>query len=449
MSTATDSHFEKSKTTPKAFWLLFLIVLVDMMGFGLIIPLLPFYALKFQASELQVTLMLSVYSLCQFVATPILGSLSDRIGRRPVLVFSQLGTTSASIILGVATAMHFENLTLGLGVVYFSRVIDGISGGNISAAQAYVSDIVPREQRAKYMGLLGAAFGIGFALGPGIGGLLGHFNEALPPFFAAAFSLTAATLAYFKLPESLKKPLVPQPDSYLVKSVRVMRPVQLLRQAYGALRSHLMTSARLMKQPILAQISMVWFLSMFAFVTMESVFALFLKQTFGFEELGVGMTFMLAGVMIIIVQGGLIGRLKDRVGEWSLAIAGPLLFAVAMLLYAQSSFTPVLFLLVLAVIFNALGRSLQTPAMSSLVAHSAPAAQQGAAFGLFHGMGSLARVFGPAVAGSIYLSNRAWPPFVMAAGLTLIAGIWTIGIWLQTRKLAIEPATDAAPQASV
>ena len=181
MSTATDSHFEKSKTTPKAFWLLFLIVLVDMMGFGLIIPLLPFYALKFQASELQVTLMLSVYSLCQFIATPILGSLSDRIGRRPVLVFSQLGTTSASIILGVATAMHFENLTLGLGVVYFSRVIDGISGGNISAAQAYVSDIVPREQRAKYMGLLGAAFGIGFALGPGIGGLLGHFSAALPP----------------------------------------------------------------------------------------------------------------------------------------------------------------------------------------------------------------------------------------------------------------------------
>ncbi len=425
MSTATDSHFEKSKTTPKAFWLLFLIVLVDMMGFGLIIPLLPFYALKFQASELQVTLMLSVYSLCQFIATPILGSLSDRIGRRPVLVFSQLGTTSASIILGVATAMHFENLTLGLGVVYFSRVIDGISGGNISAAQAYVSDIVPREQRAKYMGLLGAAFGIGFALGPGIGGLLGHFNEALPPFFAAVFSLTAATLAYFKLPESLKKPLTHQPGSHLMKSVRLMR------------------------QPILAQISMVWFLSMFAFVTMESVFALFLKQTFGFEELGVGMTFMLAGVMIIIVQGGLIGRLKDRVGEWSLAIAGPLLFAVAMLLYAQSSFTPVLFLLVLAVIFNALGRSLQTPAMSSLVAHSAPAAQQGAAFGLFHGMGSLARVFGPAVAGSIYLSNRAWPPFVMAAGLTLIAGIWTIGIWLQTRKLAIEPAADAAPKASV
>ncbi len=422
MSTVTATEFDEPKSTPKGFWLLFLIVLVDMLGFGLIIPLLPFYALKFNASELQVTLMLSVYSLCQFVATPILGSLSDRVGRRPVLVFSQLGTTSASVILGIATAMHFKDATLGLGVVYFTRVIDGISGGNVSAAQAYVSDIVPKEQRAKYMGLLGAAFGMGFALGPGIGGLLGHFNEALPPFAAALFSLTAATLAYLKLPESLKNPAI-APES-------------------GG--SHFMRSARLMKQPILAQISMVWFLSMFAFVTMESVFALFLKDFFKFGELGVGMTFMLAGVMIIVVQGGLIGRLKDRVGEWTLAVAGPLLFATAMLLYAQSSFAPAVFLLVLAVIFNALGRSLQTPAMSSLVAHAAPSAVQGAAFGLFHGMGSLARVFGPAVAGAIYLKDRAWPPFVLAAGLTIVAAAWTIGIWLQTRRLPT--ADEIAPQ---
>ncbi len=405
---------------PKAFGLLFTIVLIDMLGFGLIIPLLPFYALKFQASEFQVAMLLTVYSTCQFIATPILGSLSDRIGRRPVLVFSQIGTTSASLILGIATAMHFQNPVLGLGVVYFSRVIDGISGGNISAAQAYVSDTVPPAQKAKYMGLLGAAFGIAFTIGPGIGGVLGHFNEALPPFVAAALSLTAAVLGYLKLPESLAAPVQHQPGWHITRS------------------------ARLMRYPILAQLVLVWFLSMFSFVMMEAVFALFLRDNFGFGELGVGLAFMLAGVMIILIQGGLIGRLKDLFGEWMIAIIGSLAFAIAMLLYMQASFTPVVAVLVIAVIFNSIGRSLQTPSMSSLVAHHTPPGSQGAAFGLFHGMGSLARVFGPALAGAIYLSDRMWPPFLVGACCMIVVCVWTIAIrWQVTRQTTIpQPAVE-------
>jgi DHA1 family tetracycline resistance protein-like MFS transporter len=414
MSEETDNLDPAPNAVPAGdyaprFRLLFLIVLIDMLGFGLIIPLLPFYALKFHASALQVTLLLTVYSACQFIATPLLGSLSDRIGRRPVLVFSQLGTTSASLMLGIVTAMHFQNLTLGLTMVYVTRIIDGISGGNVSAAQAYVSDTVPPAKRAKYMGLLGAAFGIAFALGPGIGGVLGHYNEALPPFLAAALSLTAAVLAYFKLPESLKTPIHPDRSS------------------------HLLRSAKLFREPILAQLVCVWFLSMFAFVMMESVFALFLNDRFGFKERGVGLTFMLAGVMIIIIQGGLIGRLKDLVGEWSMAIIGPLAFTAAMLLYVQVAFAPVVMVLVIAVIFNAIGRSLHTPAMSSLVAHHSPMGKEGAAFGLFHGMGSLARMIGPAIAGAIYLSDRMWPPFLVGAACTFVAAIWMAAIRLQTR----------------
>jgi DHA1 family tetracycline resistance protein-like MFS transporter len=397
---------------PKAFGLLFLIVLIDMLGFGLIIPLLPFYALKFNASAFEVTMLLGVYAACQFVATPILGSLSDRVGRRPILVASQLGTAAASLLLGFVTAMHFESAMLGLGLLYLTRVIDGISGGNISAAQAYISDTVHPSQKAKYMGLLGAAFGIAFSIGPGIGGVLGHFNEALPPFLAAALSLVAATLAYLKLPESLKAPIAHAPGW------------------------HFMRSARLIREPILGQLVCVWFLAMFAFVITEAVLALYMKDVFGFQELGVGLSFMLAGVIIIIVQGGLIGRLKDAIGEWSIGIIGPIIFTAGMLVYIEVAFVPVVAMLVLAIVLQAVGRSMQAPAMSSLVAHHSPAAQQGAAFGLFHGMGSLARVFGPALAGAIYLVDRTWPPFAVAAVCTVVAGVWMIAIKLQVRRAA-------------
>lgn len=409
-----DYDTQPNPRTP--FRILFLIVLADMLGFGIIIPLLPFYARKFHATDLEVTLLLSVYALCQFIAAPVLGSLSDRIGRRPVLVFSQLGSAVGSIILGIATAIHFADPMVGLLVVYVSRVIDGISGGNISAAQAYVSDVVPPKDRAKYMGLLGAAFGIGFALGPMMGGVLGHFYAPLPAFGAAAFSLVAATLSYVRLPESLKAPVHHE----------------------GQFRQ----SIQLLREPVLAQLILVWFVSMFAFVTMESIFPLFLADGYHFGTLGVGLTFGLAGLVIILVQGKLIGPLKQRFGEWALAAAGPMLFGVAMLVYTQAAHTPVIGLLIGAVMLNSFGRSLQTPAISSLVSHVAPPGRQGAAFGLFHGVGSLSRVFGPAAAGALY-QHKLWYPFVLSAALTFVASTWVIVIRLMARTEAVPVAEEA------
>ena len=394
------------KITP--FRILFLIVLTDMIGFGIILPLLPLYARKFGGSDTQATLLLSAYALCQFIASPILGSLSDRVGRRPVLVFSQAGSALASTTLAIATAVHFGNPLAALVIIYLSRFVDGFSGGNLSAAQAYVSDIVEPQHKAKFMGLLGAAFGIGFMLGPGIGGLLAVIHPALAPLAAACLSATAATLSYFKLPESLREKKVPT-DSHLTRSLRLMR------------------------QPILAQINLVWFLTMFAFVTTESVFALFLTDRFGFNTAEVGAMFTLAGVVIIIVQGGLIGPLTRILGEWNLATYGPLVFAGGMLLYTHIAVHPVVLLLICAAVCNAIGRSLQTPSLSVIISHQAHGDQQGAVFGLFQAFGSLARVFGPAVAGNVYENGHYGRPFAMAGIVITCASLWTMLIRLQLR----------------
>src|SRR5277367_4261572 len=193
---------EPAAEPPKgALSTIFLIVFTDLMGFGIIIPLLPLFAAQYHASPLDVGLLFSIYSACQFIASPILGAISDRFGRRPVLIFSQLGSSLGYLLLGVVMNLHWNHPEYALLLIYCSRLIDGISGGNISTAQAYISDVTTAKNRARGMGVLGAAFGIGFALGPGLGGILGHVHISLPGFVAACFSLAAAILTLRKLPE--------------------------------------------------------------------------------------------------------------------------------------------------------------------------------------------------------------------------------------------------------
>src|SRR4051794_20027330 len=188
-----------------ALGIIFLIVLIDLMGFGIIIPLLPFYVPGYRDNPLKVTLLFSAFSMCQFIGAPILGMLSDRFGRRPVLVISQAGSAIGYLLLGVATTLRMRGTIsneLMLTLVYTSRVIDGFTGGNISTAQAYVSDVTTKENRAKGMGMLGAAVGIGFTLGPFLGGELGRFHVSWPAYLAAVLSFVAAVLSLLRLPES-------------------------------------------------------------------------------------------------------------------------------------------------------------------------------------------------------------------------------------------------------
>ena len=403
MSDPSDSTEAPAAPPRGAIFAIFLIVLSDLLGFGVIIPLLPFYALKYSASALQVGLMFSIYSACQLIASPILGLMSDRFGRRPVLLLSQFGSVIGYVLLGYATARQWNNVSLGLAVVFLSRAIDGLSGGNISTAQAYIADITTQENRAKGMGLLGAAFGLGFTFGPGIGGVLGHFHVSLPAFAAALFSLIAATQTYLWLPES--RVHKPSEESEVWLHPSKFRPI--------------------LQNPLLVQLQLIWFVTMMAFVMLEATFALYLNVIFGYGPSQVGYFFCFVGVIIIIVQGGLIGRLTSRVGEWNLMIIGALLVSAAMAMYVDVAWHRFVWLLLAAGFFNATGRSIQGPTIQSLVSRYSSPDQQGATFGLFHMLGSLARVIGPAVATAVYASHHT-APFALAGAITLVVAVWTI-----------------------
>ena len=390
------------------------------MGFGVIIPLLPFYAKLYSASDFQVGLLFSVYSICQLIASPILGLISDRFGRRPVLIVSQIGSTLGFLLLGYATHPGWVAPQLGLMLVYLSRVIDGLSGGNISTAQAYVSDVTSAENRAKGMGVLGAAFGIGFSIGPALGGLLGHFDLSWPAFAAAACAGTAAILTFVKLPESrFHKPSETEVWLHPSKFLPILKNSPLL------------------------QMLLIFFFSMMAFVMMESCIALFLKDNFGFHVGTVGVFFALAGLVIIIAQGGLIGKLTKRFGEWPLVIFGPLIVTAAMCLYVEAGFKALVVLIIFATIMNAMGRSLQTPALSALISHTSDPQQQGTVFGLFHMLGSLARFIGPMIATAVYTLHHTGP-FAMAGVMTFAVMIWTI---LLSYRSASAPRDRAAAAA--
>src|SRR5579862_2791430 len=235
---------------------IFLIVLSDLMGFGVIIPLLPFYARQYAASDFQVGLLFAVFSLCQLIATPLLGLASDRWGRRPILLLSQIGSVLGYLLLAFATKHNWTNVQMGLMMVYLSRAIDGLSGGNISTAQAYISDVTTAKNRAKGMGMLGAAFGIGFTIGPWIGGMLGAKpgHEWIPALAAATFSGIAALQTFIRLPES-RQHKASEAEVWLHPS----RFLPIIRNS------------------ALLQLLLISFFSMMAFVMMESTFAIFLN----------------------------------------------------------------------------------------------------------------------------------------------------------------------------
>ena len=371
---------------------LFLIVFVDLVGFGLVIPLLPFYALRFAASPQQVTLLLAVFSLMQLVTAPLWGRLSDRIGRRPVLIVSMAAAALAYLWMGAATA---------LWMLFAARAFAGACAGNIAAAQAYIADITRPEDRAKGMGLIGAAFGLGFIIGPALGGLLAGDDPAtadveLPAWVAAGLSLLALCGVAAILPESLRA------------EGRRLRPA----------RSRLASVLGVLRRPILSRLILIFFLVILAFAGMESTFALWATEQFAWGPRQVGYVFAYVGVLSAILQGGLIGLLTRRFGEEHLLLCGLALIAAGLLVLPLARGLAVLGLSVSAL---ALGMGLVQPSINSLVSRRAGPEEQGEVLGVSQSVGSLSRVLGPATAGFFFAQFGRDAAFFWGAALVGLA----------------------------
>jgi DHA1 family tetracycline resistance protein-like MFS transporter len=355
-----------------------LTVFIDLVGFGIVIPVLPYYleSERFRASPIALGLLFSSYSVMQLIFSPVLGRWSDRHGRRPVLLLSLIGSGVGFVILGAAQTLL---------MLFVGRIIAGITGGNISTAQAYIADVTTPEDRAKGMGLFGAAFGLGFIFGPAIAGILSQWDISLPFYFAGALSFANAVLLYFTLPETVT------PD----------HPARTTRRGWGYF-------LRSLKQTRLALVVGIYFLFVVAFSIMTTVFALFTMYRFGYGPADNGYLFAYIGLLAVVVQGGLIGRLVKRFGELPLVIAGALLLAVNLLILPHvGPAAGGLAGLVAVITCFSFGNSFATPSLTSLASRSVGAAEQGGVLGVTQSAASLARAAGPALGGWLIYSAAA------------------------------------------
>jgi DHA1 family tetracycline resistance protein-like MFS transporter len=382
---------------------LFLVVLLDLLGFGLVVPQLGIYGQLYAASPVTLGLLMATYSLLQLLAAPVLGALSDRYGRRPVLLLSLAGSVVGYLVFAGAHSLAW---------LFAARVLDGITGGNISTAQAYVADITTQENRAKGMGMVGAAFGLGFVLGPAAGGLLGAWGgNAAIGLAAAGLSALAWVGTWAFLPESRK------PGS--------------AARARGAPSQWL----AVLRLPGLGVALVLYLLFTTGFSLMEGTFSLLLvRRVLGAPEgtlsealareasLRAGWIFVAVGVLSAVVQGGLVGRLRARFGELKLVAAGLSLLALGL---AAVPLAPSYAALFLPMGVLAVGSALLSPSLSSWVSLRAPEGRQGEVLGAYQSMGSLGRLLGPASGGALFSAGGAVAPFAVASLLMVLClGLW-------------------------
>jgi multidrug resistance protein len=385
----------------------FLTVFIDLLGFGIVIPLLPIYAQNFGASEFTLGMLFASFSLMQLIFAPFWGRLSDHIGRKPVLVGGLFGTAISYVLFGFADSMV---------MLFVSRMLAGFFGANVATAQAYVADITTPENRAKGMGIIGAAFGLGFTFGPLLGGEMVGISMGAPGFLAAAFSLCAAIIGLVQLQE---------PERQHDHTTRIF--------GFDTLSIGL-------KEPVIGALLLLYFLGIFAFSGFESMFIRFglerFPETFGLatsvadasrEQIMAaapiaGRYMFGIGLIAAIIQGGLIRRLVPRFGETRLIIAGPLFLGISFVIIGLA---PSWGLVIAGCALMPLGFGLNNPSLQGLLSRAVEPERQGAFLGLNQSLGSLARVVGPVTAGYLLQVGSAGLPFLVGAGIlfgaTLVA----------------------------
>ena len=379
--------------------ILFLIVFVDLVGFGIIIPLLPFYGEHFMASPFTVAMMMATYSLGQFIAAPFWGRLSDTIGRRPVLIISLFGAVLSYVWLGFAST---------LWMLFAARAVGGLMAGNISTAFAYIADVTTPENRAKGMGLVGAAFGLGFIAGPAIGGILAGPDPLTADFQTPAFVAAGMSFLAFVLTVALLKESLPAE----VRAKRTVHPRQNRFKQFKAV---------LTKPSGVSMLIILSFLATFVFAGMETTFAMWSRRQFGWGPEQNGYLFAFIGVIAAALQGGAVGRLTKRFGEGNLIVQGAVALALGMLMIPFSNSVE---WLIAAMVIVAYGFSVINPALNSLISLRTDAAKQGQIMGVARSATTLSRVIGPAWAGVLFAQlGMDWPYYAGTVMMLVVAAL--------------------------
>jgi DHA1 family tetracycline resistance protein-like MFS transporter len=390
---------------------IYLTIFVNLVGFGIIIPLLPFYAETFGASPFVIGLLFASFSLSQLIAAPLLGELSDRYGRRPILIVSLIGTALSFAMLAVAQ---------GLVMLFAARIVDGLSGGNITTARAYIADVTAQEDRARAFGLLGAAFGLGFFIGPALGGAFSYISYTAPIWAAAAITLVATALAWFWLPETLHRARAGGGSAW-----------QALREVSG--RRHLR---------VLLGVDFAYWM---AFAVYQTSFALFGAARFGFGAAATGYLLSAFGVLGVLVQGVLVGPVVARFGAKRTLVAGLLFAAIG---WGGSALTHSVPVFVAMLAPGALGIGLCNATLSTLISNAAGPHEQGRVQGAAGSLESLGRTLGPIWGTGALQTLGEGKPFGIAAVLLIGAAGATLRYHPSAALTESHPPPSAHPPAA-
>jgi DHA1 family tetracycline resistance protein-like MFS transporter len=396
---------------------IFLVVFIDLLGFGLILPLLPYYAETFGATPLIIGFLVAAYAAASLFGAPLMGRLSDRYGRRPILLLSVAGTFLGYLLLGFAgeigtlLANVFSSSAVNsfiIGVLFASRAIDGLTGGNITVAQAYISDVTDNESRARGLGIIGSAFGLGFIIGPATGGLLSRWGYSVPAFAAAGFALLNLISIFFFLPESLT------PENKQAN----------LQQKQPALTLKAMLAA--LNRPKVGPLLLVRTVIMLAFAMFQSVFALFAQSKLNLSSQATGLVLTFVGLYSVFIQGMGIGYLTRRYKDNTIIIASLWLMLIGLVGWALTPNLPIMLLVILPLTGG--GWVVNTIIISGLTKAVQPE-EIGGMLGISTSLESVTRVISPSLGGFLLGSLGAWAPGVASAVILLYA------VWLAYRKI--------------
>lgn len=391
------------KKTNSSLLILFSVVVLDLVGFGIVVPILPFYAEKYGANATTLGILLTCYSAMQFLFSPVWGKLSDKIGRKKVLLMTMTGSVLGLLTLGLA-----KSLTL----LFVGRILSGMFGANISVASAFVTDVTTVENRAKGMGMIGAAFGIGFILGPAIGGILSVYGYSVPVLVAAGLGAINVVYALFRLGES--------------------HPVKHEGPAPSR--------ASILAIPLVRKLCMLNFLFTLGVNQLESIFAFFMADRFNYDARKVSYVLVMMALIMVAIQGGMIKRLVMRFGEKRLVTAGTFLLAIAFFFVPESH---TVWFLLIPLAISSVGRGISQPSLMSLVSRGGNESLHGSVMGTFQAAASLARVFGPLIAGVLYDKSMAYP-FFLACGLLAAVFLLSLNLRVQDARQKLSETGAAA-----